>query len=254
VARARAYDLLIFGFHPSFAVYSHQNVVPTPPLSTLAWALLPAAPLAAVGLARSQGLPPEHRELQLTLRAWAIVELAFLLAPGQGFAMQFVSSLGALVLLAAAFGTPPSWLPALTLAASPTSLLLLWVSFHPSPDWFPPRAYREAAMMLKEECRAGDVLLAPIDPSMVVAGLTPCHVVLGHRVLTPGFESRVQEASRFYARDTPPEWRCGYLDAVRARFVLLPTPGTGWLDGRWRRVRAFSNFELWERAEPSPPL
>jgi hypothetical protein len=254
LAPVLAYDLLIFGFHPAFAVYSHQNVVPTPPLSTLAWALLPAAPLAVLALLGPRRLP-DHDELLRTLRAWALVELAFLLVPGGGFAMQFVSSLGAVVLLAAALGTPPSWLPALTLAASPTSLLLLWVSYHPPLAWFPPQAYEDAARELKEECRPGDVLLGPIDPSLVVAGLTPCHVVLGHRVLTPEFASRVEEVRRFYARDTPPLWRCGYLDAVRARFVLLPTPGTGWLSGGgWRRVRVFSNFELWDRREPLPPL
>jgi hypothetical protein len=167
--------------------------------------------------------------------------------------MQFVNSLGALVLLAASIGTPPSWLPTLTIAACPTSVRLLWVSFHPPPAWFPPLAYHEAAMALKGECRPGDVLLGPIDPSLVVAALTPCHVVIGHRVLTPGFDARVEEVGRFYARNTPSFWRRAYLDAVRARFVLLPTPGTGWLDGRWRRVRVFSNFELWERPEP-PPL
>jgi len=243
------YDLLVFGFHPAFAVYSRQNVVPTPPLSTLGWALLPAGPLAALGLLRRQD---GCAELRRALRAWAVVELAFLLAPGGGFALQFVNSLGALVLITAALASPPRWLPALTLAACPTSLLLLWVSFHPAPAWFPPVAYREVALDLKRDCRPGDVLLAPMDPSLIVAGLAPCHVVLGHRVLTPGFASRVEEVRRFYTRETSPAWRSGYLDAVRARFVLLPAPGEGWLDGAWRRVRRFSNFERWDRIEPLP--
>ena len=255
LAPVLTYDLLIFGFHPAFAVYSHQNVVPTPPFSTFAWALLPAAPLAALGLLRPQGVRGEHRELQSTLRVWAAVEVAFLLAPGGGFAMQFVSSLGALVLIAAALGTPSAWLPALTLAACPTSVLLLWVAFHPSPAWFPPKAYHDVAMQLRPACRPGDVLLAPIDPSLVVAALTPCHVVIGHRVLTPGFEERVEEVRRFYARENIPLLRSAYLDAVRARFVLLPAPGAGWLGGGgWRRVRVFSNFELWDRTGPLPPL
>jgi hypothetical protein len=246
------YDLLIFGFHPAFAVYSRQNVVPTPPLSVLGWALLPAAPLAALWLWRRPDGPPGAGELQRTLRAWAVVELAFLLAPGGGFALQFVNSLGALVLIAAALAAPPRWLPVLTLAACPTSLLLLWVSLHPAPAWFSPLGYREVALELKQECRPGDVLLAPMDPSLIVAGLAPCHVVLGHRVLTPGFASRVEEVRRFYRRETSPLWRRGYLDAVRARFVLLPAPGAGWLERGWRRVRTFPDFELWDRIEPVP--
>ncbi len=246
------YDLLIFGFHPAFAVYAHQNVVPTPPLATLGWALVPAGPLAAVWLSRRQDGPARAGELQRTLRAWAVVELAFLLAPGGGFALQFVNSLGALVLVAAALAAPPRWLPALTVAACPTSLLLLWVAFHAAPAWFPPVAYRDVALELKQECRPGDVLLAPMDPGLIVAGLAPCHVVLGHRVLTPGFASRVEEVRRFYTRETPPRLRSGYLDAVRARFVLLPAPGAGWLDAGWRRVRTFSNFELWDRVGPVP--
>jgi len=246
------YDLLIFGFHPAFAMYTHQNVVPTPPLATLAWALVPAGPLAAVWLSRRQDGAAGAGELQRTLRAWAVVELAFLLAPGGGFALQFVNSLGALVLVAAALAAPPRWLPALTVAACPTSLLLLWVAFHPAPAWFPPVAYREVALELRQECLPGDVLLAPMDPGLIVAGLAPCHVVLGHRVLTPGFASRVEEVRRFYTRETPPRLRSGYLDAVRARFVLLPAPGAGWLGRGWRRVRTFSNFELWDRMQPVP--
>ncbi len=254
LAPVLVYDLLIFEWHPSFSVYSGQNAVPTPPLSTLVWALLPAGPLAALWLLRRQDGVAAREELRATLRAWALVETAFLLAPGGGFALQFVNSLGALVLLAAALATPPPWLPALTVAASPTSLLLLWVSFHPSSAWFPPLAYREVALELKRDCEPGDVLLAPIDPSLIVAGLTPCHVVLGHRVLTPGFASRVEEVRRFYARESSPRWRTGYLDAVRARFVLLPRPGEGWLGDRgWRRVRTFSTFELWDRLGSPPP-
>jgi len=82
-------------------------------------------------------------------------------------------------------------------------------------------------------------VLAPMDPGLIVAGLAPCLVVLGHRVLTPGFASRVEEVRRFYARETSPLWRRGCLEAVRARFVLLPAPGAGWLD-------------LWDRMEPVP--
>ncbi len=91
-----------------------------------------------------------------------------------------------------------------------------------------------------------------VDPGLIVAGLAPCLVVLGHRVLTPGFASRVEEVRRFYTRETSPLWRRGYLEAVRARFVLLPAPGAGWLDRGWRRVRTFSNFERWDRMEPVP--
>ncbi len=67
-----------------------------------------------------------------------------------------------------------------------------------------------------------------------------------------GLAERATMGPSSTTRETSPLWRRGYLEAVRARFVLLPAPGAGWLDRGWRRVRTFSNFEPWDRMEPVP--
>ena len=67
-------------------------------------------------------------------------------------------------------------------------------------------------------------VLAPMDPGLIVAGLAPCLVVLGHRVLTPGFASRVEEVRRFYTRETSPLWRRGYLE-LWDRMEPVPSDG-----------------------------
>jgi hypothetical protein len=239
------YDGLAFALHPSFASWSgSQNAVPLPGVAALSWALGPAFVLAAVALARGTIEPA----LRATVGAWIVVATAFLFS-GLSFASQFASSLGTALLLAVALGAGGRWLPALALALSPTSLVLYWRLLHPAPEWFPPRDYLAAAQELAADCRPGDVLFAPSEPSLFVAALTPCHTAFGHRVLTPRFGQRAAESEVFYAEGTTAPWRGRYLAGLGARYVMIPAGRGQWLDAtgfvpRWR----FAAFEVWERS------
>ena len=140
------------------------------------------------------------------------------------FTLQLTNALGALLLLWAGLAVPSRGLPWAVLALCPTSLLLLWQLYNPPPVWFPPRDYVAATLELSRHCRAGDMVLGPVDPSLLIAGRTACGAVLGHRVATPDVERRIDEARRFYSPDTAPAWRRQLLERLAPAFVLLP-PG-----------------------------
>lgn len=244
------YDTLAFAFHPAFAVWSGgQNAVPLPPWSELAWALGPAGALAGLSL-RSLGRFPGLRAVLLT---WSLALVALLLVPRLTFAAQFATSLGAALLLLVAAGTKGRWLPLVTVSLSGTSLVLLWRVLHPLPMWFPPQDYLTASRFLEKACRPGDVVYAPVDPSLMVAGLTPCRVVLGHRVLTPHIEERAQESHRFFAPPTAPSWRRDYLERMDARFAMIPSGKGSWLAGTPFVPRlSLTLLEVWERESEGP--
>jgi hypothetical protein len=93
------------------------------------------------------------------------------------------------------------------------------------------------------------VVLAPTDLSLLVAALTPCSVVAGHRSSTPAFATRVAEGNRFYyGADVTPEWRRGYLRQWGVSFVLLPPGGAPMLGGDPPYVRrlALPLLEVWQ--------
>ena len=239
------YDVLAFTLHPSFAVWSSaQNSIASPGAASLAWALAPAAVLAAAGLWGSAS-----GELALRLRrALAVATLCMVgLSVIVSYGFQFLNSLGSVLLLLAALGTHQRWLPVVAGVLAPSSLLLLWQAFNPSPQLFAPRDYQAAVRALERSCRPGDVLVAPINLSILVAGLTPCHVALGHWVLTPDREARGRESERFYDPSTSAAWRLEYLSSLRAAFVALPAGRAESLgpEPGFRRILVTPLLELW---------
>jgi hypothetical protein len=241
------YDGLAYGLHPSFASWSgSQNTVVLPGFAALAWALGPVFALSILALARG-GMDPT---LRTTLIAWITVGAVFLFS-GLGFASQFATSLGTVLLLAVALGARSRFLPALALALSPTAWVLYWRILNPAPESFPPQDYLTAARLLAARCVSGDVAYAPSEPSLFVAAWSPCQTAFGHRVLTPDFERRAAESEVFFAEATPASWRGRYLGELGARFVMIPAGRGHWLDPaefapRWR----FPSFEVWERLPP----
>lgn len=221
------YDALVFVGHPSFSVFSGaQNDVPPPSLGALAWALGPAVLLAFAF--RGEGRRSEPSRIA-ALGALVLVALLGLLR--LPFTFQLVNALGALLLVRAALALPRRALPVAVLCLCPTSLLLLGRSLDPPAYWFPPADYTAAALVLRERCRPQEVVLAPVDPGLVVASLTPCSLALGHRVLTPDLQRRVDETRRFYDPATSPAWRRALLDRLGVRYVLLPPRGGALLEG-----------------------
>ena len=154
------------------------------------------------------------------------------------------------MVLLAALLTPARWLPAALLALCPTSVFLMWRVLNPYPSWFSPRDYVSAVVYLDDACRANDVALAPTDLSLMIAGLTPCHAVLGHRGLTPAWPAAIAAGQRFYDAATPPDWRWSYLEELGADFVLLPSGGDALLGGDARAVRRLSLplLDVWQIA------
>jgi hypothetical protein len=221
------YDALVFVAHPAFNPYtSAQNEVPMPRLVEMASALGPAVLLGALG--RAPGAKTDAGRLAAWGTAALIAALVVVRLP---FALQLGNALGALLLLWAGLAVPARRLPWAVLALCPTALLLLWQILRPPAVWFLPRDYEAAAVTLARHCRAGDMVLGPVDPSLVIAGRSPCGALLGHRVATPDMDRRADEARRFYAAGTDVAWRLRLLRDLAPAFVLMP-PGRGeWIRG-----------------------
>ena len=247
------YDLLAFALHPSFAVWSGaQNAIAWSGLGELAVSLGPAVALAFAG---SRKLAPTELAASLR-RALAVAALCMaVLSTSASFGFQFLNSLGAVVLSMAALGLRERWLPIVASALAPSSFVLLWQAFNPSPHLFAPRDYQESVRLLEHRCQAGDVLVAPIDLSLLVAGLTPCHVALGHWVLTPERETRGRESERFYDPATSAAWRVEYLRRIGAVFVALPAGRGAWLGAGsgFRPLLGTPLLELWAGAPRLEP-
>jgi hypothetical protein len=221
------YDAIVFVAHPAFNLYTGaQNDVPLPRLVETAFALGPAVLLAVLG--RAPGARTEAGRLAAWGAAALIAALVLVRLP---FALQLSNALGALLLLWAGLAVPARRLPWAALALCPTSLLLLWQILRPPVVWFPPRDYETAAVALSRQCRPGDMVLGPVDPSLIIAGRAPCGALLGHRVATPDMDRRADEARRFYSQGTAVEWRLQLLRQLAPAFVLMP-PGRGeWIRG-----------------------
>lgn len=220
----------------------------TPPLSEFALALLPASALAAVFWRRRAGADPLG--VRAALVAWAVVAAAIVVLYPSPMVKQFATTLGPAVLLLAAAVAPARALGLAAVAFLPTSAFLLWRVFHPYPDWFAPGDYVRTVELLEGTCRDGDVALAPSDLSLMIAGLTPCRVALGHRGLTPAWPAAVAAGNRFYDRATEAAWRRSYLDRLGADYVLLPAGGGGMLGAEppFARRLALPLLEVWQAA------
>jgi hypothetical protein len=233
LALARAFELtwllpvfvyyaLVVGLHPSLGGWSDQSGDLSPPRLEYAFALAPAAALVvAFGRGRDRGAEAPGL-VRALLPAWCGCLLALLLLWPSPMAKQYAISLGAALLLWAAAVTPGRALPWAVLALSPTSLFLLWRAFNPFSISFAPASYFTATRFLASACRPAELALAPTDLSLMIAGLTPCHVAVGHRLLTPGFAGEVALATRFYDPATPVAWRLAYLRAKGFAYVALP--------------------------------
>jgi hypothetical protein len=223
----------------------------TPPLLEFALALLPALVLAAVGWSRPAA--PDPLGVRNALVVWALVVAFIVIAYPSPMVKQFATTLGPALVLLAALLTPGRWLPLAVVALSPTSLFLLWRVFNPLPPWFAPQDYVKAVAALDDACRPGEVALAPTDLSLMIAGLTPCRSVLGHRGLTPAWPAAIEAGQRFYDPATPPAWRWSYLESLEVDYVLLPSGGAALLGGDARAVRHLSLplLDVWVIA-PSP--
>jgi hypothetical protein len=242
-----AYYAIVAGGHPSFAGWGSQAVDLSPPRTEMLLALGPAAVLAALG--RERALGPEAALVRRALAAWSVSLLALTLVFTHPMAKQCVTTAGAALLLWAATSLSTRALAPAVLLLAPTSALLLWMAFRPAPDSFASADEAAATARLATACRARELAVAPTDLSLMIAGLTPCTVALGHRLLTPRFAEEVALGNRFYDTSTEPAWRLGYLERKRAAFVVLPPGGGSWLGAAppFERLLTRPGLEVWRR-------
>ena len=246
-----AYYAFMVGGHPSFGGWGAQSGDLSPPRREFLMALGPAAVLILAG----RRIGPATREATDVRRAlilWCGALTTLLLVWTAPMAKQCLG-LGAALLLWAAVVTPARRLAVAVFALSPTSAVVLWLAFHPGPSSFVPADSLAVTTMLHRACAPGQVTIAPTDLSLAVAALTPCHVALGHRLLTPRFKEAVVEGNRFYDAATPLEWRLMYLDRSNAEFVALPAGHGDWLGPSppFERILARPSLELWQRSRPA---
>jgi hypothetical protein len=252
-----AYYFWITRTGTSLVGWSVQGGEVNPPAREFLYAVGPALALIAASLWREPGSwnATEGRDVRLAAALWAgFLALVLLFFHDASLMKTVMTGLGVMVALLAALVTPRRWLPAATAALCPTSLLLLWRAFNPSPDCFSPADYSRATDLLSARCSPQEMALAPTDLSLRIAALTPCSVVLGHRILTPDYPRRVSEGNRFYHEPSPTSWRRLYLDEIGAGFVFLGRGRGGWLrdDPGWEQVLAVPRFEVWQRKTRAP--
>jgi hypothetical protein len=245
-----AYYGVLVGMHPSYRTWGGQTMDVSPPRYQYIFALLPTAAVWAFCARRLVGGERAAAPLTRALLAWWLVLAVLLVTLRSALTKQSVITMGAAVLLLAGLHLPRRWLPWTALAAAPTSAFLVWRLFHPWPDCFAPPEYFQAARTLAKACSPHDVALAPTDLSLMIAGLTPCSVALGHRTLTPHYERHLQDGDRFYHdRGTTAAWRREYLDRLSAAFVVLPAGGGALLgaDPPYAPILRTGLLEVWER-------
>jgi hypothetical protein len=245
------YYALMTGAHPSFSRWGGQDIDLSPPLHQYLFAVVPAALLWALFSSRRRGGDDAAAPVRRALLVWAAGLAALNVIAPAALARQTVTGMGAAVLLLAAVEIPDRWLPWSALALLPTSVFLVWRVFHPWPDGFAAREYFETTRAMETACARGDVAVAPTDLSLMIAGLTPCSVVFGHRTLTPDYKRRIVEGNRFYYDPaTTVAWRLAYLRERAARFVVVPAAAGARLlgaDAPYAPRLQTPLLEVWER-------
>jgi hypothetical protein len=217
---ALAYDLWVFFLAGStYAVFGGQY--PFPAWGPLAWALGPAAVLAAVAPAPSRADAAGRARLHLW--AWIFVGAILIAVRREGFSLQFLVGLGTPLLMLGALALsrrPPALTAIVAIAMASTAVVATRIVLQPDPNWFVPRELMAAAEELHGRCRPGDVVYAPPDISLYAIARSACRAVVAHEV-APGFPERSAEMARFY-RDAPSDERRRVLDRYGVTFLAVP--------------------------------
>jgi hypothetical protein len=225
------YDVWLFFGSEQFA--SFRAGASFPARADFLPALGPALAVALLGL-WAPGPTPEARAARAHMWAWTAVGLCVVLARSGSFSLQFLVGTGLPLLALGAAGLArhaPSWTALAALGLSTSALVSTRVALTDDPNWFVPRERMATAEILRDDCRAGDLVLAPPDIGLYAIGLSRCDAVLAHPAV-PGYEARLAAARAFYASRSP-DSRSAFLDQQGVTHLVLPgSPGwrpVGWL-------------------------
>jgi hypothetical protein len=196
-------------------VYYHP-----PPLDLLL-ALGPALALA-IWAVRSGG-GSAAPEMRLRLWLWTALGVLVTASGAVRFSLQFGVGAGLPLLMLGAWGLPRLGRrggPVLVAAFATTAVVALRIVMAADPHWFVAAERRQAVLALREQCRAGDVVMGPEDLGLQMLSLTACRPFLAHPV-SPDYESRKAAVTAFYT-SLPASERRRLLEIARVRHVLLP--------------------------------
>jgi hypothetical protein len=112
---------------------------------------------------------------------------------------------------------------------STTTLVALSIFLGEHGRWYVHSERKQAAIALRAACRPGDVVLAPLDISLLALAYSPCRPFVSEEYRPP---EREQALDAFYGT-APSEWRSAFLDESRISAVVLPSgrgdPPAAWL-------------------------
>jgi hypothetical protein len=215
------YNYWVFVALPTFATYSATRYA-MPPAADFLLGLGPAAAVALWSI-RAEAGEPSARSLRLRLCVWAgLAALAAVVRPVP-FTQQFLIGAGLPLLLLAAPGLArlrSLVLPAATLLFGATAFVALHILMAPDPNWLVPAERREAALALREPCRAGGLVMAPPDIGLYVIGLTACRAYVSHP-FAPDHAQRLERGRAFFG-SWGAEERRRWLDESRVSHLVLP--------------------------------
>jgi hypothetical protein len=265
-APVAAYLYWVFYKAPAFAVLPNVSYAP-PPLGDYAIALGPAI-LLAIAAWRPPAPGSPERAASFYLAAWATIATLMSAIPTVNFSLQFQSGIGLPLLALGALGLAryrPAVLALAIAAMSSTAVIAYGIVLRDEPRWFAPSERVAVSDAVAASCRAGDVVMAPLDIGAYVNAFAPCQAYFAHGGY---FQERAADVDAFYL-----QWDAGarraFLDGRCITHVVLPASAaadaTSWFgsEGGFRnvaRVGAPPNALLLfsrarpARCEPSPGL
>lgn len=214
------YNLWVFFRNPAF-IYSQKRYA-FPAYVDFLFALGPALGLALLSISR-RAVEPLARALTVHLACWVAVGALIIAArPGQ-FLAQHLTGLGTPLLLLGALGLSRyragvTWLAVVALGF--TSVVAVRIVLTSDPAWYVAAERFQAARVLRDDCRRGDVFLGPPDVGLYALGLSSCRTVLSH-AWSPGFADRLEKARGFYGASDPTA-RALWLDELCVTHLALP--------------------------------
>jgi hypothetical protein len=239
-----AYNYWVFYRQPAFSFYTRAEY-PFPTRTELAWALGPAALLAAVSLLARPATPAGSTAgawrgtsagvARLHLAVWCGIAVVICVVQPVHFSLQFLAGVGLPLLALAAIGLgrrAVAYTIAAAVAVSNTAVAALWLMLLPNLPAYVPAERLALAWKLRRDCRPGDRLVAPADIGLWAGGFTACRAFTSHDI-EPAHEER-REAVRMFYEQGDPAGRAAFLERVCATHVVLPasTPATHWVDRR----------------------